>query len=690
MTKEIIYIWIKNYKGVLINTEINFGSEFVFSMEQKEDKLHLCVNKNGSYIDDFFQIEKGNGIQNVTALIGENGTGKSLIVELIRKIITGDGFIGDFIFISRNQIDGKEVFKVRKELDNELTISSKVEFNHEVVGPNRGWKPGKFRVPIGGGYHGIPDTEVVYYSPIVDFSNTDILRNTPKGIDISSNNLIYEELSKNEFSREGDLKPEHFITIPRANNYIRHFNMIYGLTTIEFPDGGVHFDKDNIVIRLIKLKINLGEIFDSENGWNVPISHKSILKEIYSLYKNQRSTIHAKQTKIDREEKDAGVKFHSLEQELFYNEFLIESVKFFVYNLNQSNTHLQKDSKLHSLDIKGKNLIQLINLYFNSQTIFSATSLLGLIEIMGEYRKRIRFADADSEDIPVINIEQDSFISIYSNYLAVVEEFTIKSVGGIFKKPNDFLEFDSGINSSSGEKAYLDLYSRLYFATKILEEEVQSPMSSRDQWPEHIVILIDEGELGFHPQWQREYLHSLLKNIPIIFRRVGEKTGKGTFNIEHSNIQLIITSHSPMFLSDMPVSNVNFLKKEKDESGLISTNLYYGSDSGISQTFGANIHDLLKDKFFLNKGFIGEFAKKWISDFIIFLNFKEDQKEDHSNIAPELNWNRQKSKDFISIIGEPILKMKLAEMYDSKFKEDFEIELLKKRIKDIEEGKSME
>ena len=62
-------------------------------------------------------------------------------------------------------------------------------------------------------------------------------------------------------------------------------------------------------------------------------------------------------------------------------------------------------------------------------------------------------------------------------------------------------------------------------------------------------------------------------------------------------IHVQIVTHSPYVLSDIPKTNVLALRKDdpKPEENL--------------QTFGANIHDLLKNSFFLKDGSIGKFAQ---------------------------------------------------------------------------------
>lgn len=112
------------------------------------------------------------------------------------------------------------------------------------------------------------------------------------------------------------------------------------------------------------------------------------------------------------------------------------------------------------------------------------------------------------------------------------------------------------------------------------------------------------------------------------------------------------------------------------------------------KTFLANIHDIrysilenpahrISEEERNNQR--GDFAKGVISDLIKYLKSQDLNK---SELIPnENNWNKSKAKYVISLVGEPLLKMKLAEMFDSKFKEDYEIELLRARIKDIEDNK---
>ena len=92
----------------------------------------------------------------------------------------------------------------------------------------------------------------------------------------------------------------------------------------------------------------------------------------------------------------------------------------------------------------------------------------------------------------------------------------------------------------------------------------------------------------------------------------------------------------------------------------------------IEQTFGANIHSLLSHGFFMDKGFMGEFAKTKINDVYKYLV--------NNNIKKRFTQNEVKY--IIDLIGEPILKKQLQVFYDEKF----EVDEIDKQIREHEEA----
>jgi energy-coupling factor transporter ATP-binding protein EcfA2 len=174
----------------------------------------------------------------------------------------------------------------------------------------------------------------------------------------------------------------------------------------------------------------------------------------------------------------------------------------------------------------------------------------------------------------------------------------------------------------------------------------------------YVNILFEEIELYFHPEMQRSYIKTILDSIG----RLGLK------NIKSINICFV--THSPFILSDIPQSNILFLKDDGTPMR---------SDEQI-QTFGGNIHELLAHSFFLGNGFIGDFAKNRIQNIIRYL--KPNSSEDS---IIDSHYNKVSVLKEIELIGEPFLRDKLKQYYYEKFDTQKRILELKKQIKFLEQ-----
>lgn len=79
---EFLYIYIKQYKSIS-EIGINLSNEFKFQFD--EDKNELIISKVEHYIPEFF----GANITNLTAIIGENGAGKTTALRYIVEYLSG-------------------------------------------------------------------------------------------------------------------------------------------------------------------------------------------------------------------------------------------------------------------------------------------------------------------------------------------------------------------------------------------------------------------------------------------------------------------------------------------------------------------------------------------------------------------------------------------------------------------------
>jgi len=212
---------------------------------------------------------------------------------------------------------------------------------------------------------------------------------------------------------------------------------------------------------------------------------------------------------------------------------------------------------------------------------------------------------------------------------------------------------------SSGEK------QMIYSVSSILYHlfNLDSVTSQIKKAYRNVNILLEEIELYFHPEMQRNYVRYLRQSIIRL----------GLTRIRKINICFV--THSPFILSDIPHKNVMFLKII--DGNAQQTNLN-------KKTFGANIHDLLADGFFMENGFCGELAMERINETIQFLNINKEIKEvrtawgkDKDNevledslyeLESQVNYDDHLNHlKMIKSIGEAVISRKLLEMYDEVF-----------------------
>ncbi|MCW2261702.1 MULTISPECIES: AAA family ATPase [Sphingobacterium] len=172
-------------------------------------------------------------------------------------------------------------------------------------------------------------------------------------------------------------------------------------------------------------------------------------------------------------------------------------------------------------------------------------------------------------------------------------------------------------------------------------------------------IIFDEVELYFHPEMQKNYVDYFLSYLKLIkFKRI-------------SGLNILFVTHSPFILSDIPAENILFL----------------GSDENIKiRTLGANIHHLLSESFFL-KSFMGDYIRKNINDLISYytlIDYKHDE-----DLRKEL-WTEPTALSFIKSIGEPLIRDRLLDLHKEKFPpaQDDLVKTLMERIKQLENEKN--
>ena len=173
---------------------------------------------------------------------------------------------------------------------------------------------------------------------------------------------------------------------------------------------------------------------------------------------------------------------------------------------------------------------------------------------------------------------------------------------------------------SSGEKQLLNSTSAIIY-------HLQNLTATAITHYKNVNIILEEIELYYHPDYQRKLIWQLLNqidraDIPDI-----------------DSINILFVTHSPFILSDVPKSQVLFL-----EDGMPRNTMQ-------ENTFGSNIHSLLKNGFFLPNLPMGEFAYEKINELFRKLN-EGDLGNDYQELYQQ-----------ILLVGEPYLRSQLLTMY---------------------------
>ena len=222
---------------------------------------------------------------------------------------------------------------------------------------------------------------------------------------------------------------------------------------------------------------------------------------------------------------------------------------------------------------------------------------------------------------------------------------------------------------SSGEYAKFVFLAKMYWFLKGCRDDAEyykkgleiDYFSREDalQEGETALIFIDEGELYYHPEWQRQYLATLLD----MFHKC---------QID-SLLQVVFTTNSPFVISDVLRADVQYLSDRPEELG---------------NTLGQNIHSLLKNNFFMNYT-IGEYSRELINRIIRWMAEEnpdsEEQEVDFTCYFDDIKDEYKAVGLLIQQIGEPVYRKKLEMMLEEKMIRE---SLVERQIRELEKQKA--
>jgi predicted ATPase len=614
---------IKFKKILHINETYVFYNEFDFSNYTDKKRTLILKNEQAPNLYSFTSNLRKEINLNISAIVGQNGSGKSSIVELFyvscynisvinevlydeedQRLLGPSDVVNDVCVELFYQLDDKihMINLVDKKIKNYILIDGIFKINKE-----------KFTL------------DTFFYTIAINYSlhslNSEILGDWVKKI-FHKNDGYQTPIVLNPYRDKGviDINNEEYLVKSRLIS-----NILGRIDSKVKPEDSLRNILDKKVAYRLKVEVNRDKFQYDKSKPIFPLTEKfekTILLIVYKYFLNDGNFI-PEQTLLNRYAKEYILyKLQSIASKYQPYKRLF---RFFSEDLQQADDYIRMLSEENShVTLK---LVQAINfltneLYFTRRESFDLT----VAYLSSQLDKQTKIKNKQ-----LIDILPPAF----------------------FKVDIEFKDMDSFSHLSSGEK------QRVYsIATLIYHINNLGSINAKivnNQYSK-INIIFDELELYFHPELQRNLINDILENIK-----------KVNLN-QISSINILLITHSPFILSDIPDQNILFL-----------------SDTGATdnsrentKTFGGNIHELLGNSFFLNNGFIGEFAKNRIQTIIDKLSIKLNSKS--SIIERNAIWTE------IQIIGEPFLKQKLEEMFYLKYDKELKISQLREEIKRLENG----
>lgn len=581
---ELVYCYISDFNS-LKDTELNFGWKYRFSFDAINSQLTGKIDED--YIEDFFS----KSISNISAIVGQNGSGKSTVIEfLINYIPSGNASANpEAIVIHYDEKLGKVIIYLGPSFFDKIDIQlGTLDFEKVTSLRNQYDYP-----------------EIIYFSN--SFYDRVIESNLGGLLNVSLKNLLFNYDSNN-----------FFITDQKANITEVYYNFRFKeyWRILRLVQSGLDFGIDFRLPQYLLLFINENK---ESYVWNkFSKEHKVVISQIAKYYD------------------DLSIKYINTNDRYIIS---LEKTIVFDYIAHFQDLKILSNINLIDLPLKKRELLNRVLEDYSSNMEITNYFLDRTEKLLVDYSQNTSIVNAW---LDISKIDEREFKE-YAELLRKVMNWDSNFISiGFSYKSNSIDEF------SSGQMAFLSMLGRFYSLS--VGEQRFANLSINT----HATVLIDEGELYLHPAWQKKLINLLINTLSKIFN--------------NAKVQIILTSHSPFVLSDLPKSKVTFLMQSTAKN----------TDSEIlehKQTFASNIHTLLADTFFLDNGFIGDFAKRKIDTVIQDLNSYKSIDQPR----------KEEIRKIILSIGEPIIKRKLLEMYETKFNLDIEqrISAIEKKIEKL-------
>lgn len=628
---EILYLYFfpdKFQSLKLAKQNINFGGSHRFHYDT--DSKHLLVSLNPFFIPDFFKIPVDDEsdfakIVNVTSIIGENGTGKSSLLRLIKNnFAEGQGGIKTPLMVAIKRGNSlifyhSEEIVIGKHNLNDFGISLQTLAVEKIIHKKISGQDVFYEK-----YPSVDslDTHFISFSNIFD---GEIEIEVEGCSDISTNFLIRNDFTKSVeeqyINHEVDQRQIDIHLFGEIERQIAFINRYAHnkLIPFELPEYINISSKREVNYEFGYSKNEKKILFD----YGIGDDFLSLMQKVEGIIKdaNRRDKIisHFIATCLLNFFLELATHYRAIDE---IGSFKLD------FTLVRNSTTVQEVALALLDDLKQQSRRK--EILFGPEHEKWIDGVIKFIEELPKLKIKVEWL-SDNYLLPlrIIGDSKDSFRHFYETYR---NSFRLKP----------YLNF-KWRSLSSGEKALFNIYSRFY---ALSNEEVINELQ------ENLIVLIDEGDVYLHPAWQKKFIYLLLEYLPAVYSKMRNGINR--------KIQVIITTNSPIPASDLPNDNTIFLEKKSSydhDMGYISSTIVKDSLNDQKETFAANIYTLLSDSFFIKSGVIGDFASEKLNRII------KELTSGYEIIAKR----RDEIRKIIQQVGEPVLRHKLFQLYYDRF-----------------------
>lgn len=608
---RLLYLYIQSFRCFRPEhpLEVNFTTDYCFSLADDGDGRRLVCNASDRPLPkNFFGFTgEENAVTEVSAIIGENGAGKSSLASFVQRMRMADAQKNAFLVVYENEHD--------KSWRCQTSMRDIVLPKHgEIIKEGYVWKKSETE-----GVLSIEEIlkgsfDYVYFSPYYSDQQPFDLHDDPSCVNLSTSALL-------------ERRPEYVLNKAIAKDDER--NLLLRSYSVEQKIWELRF-----AAKYVKWEASVKELIDIHSPRIVLLRPYADMEDVsISILRRESGENGPTDTSVEAVKiaNNALGLIKALDN--LCNDVFFGSLRAFVANYFRN---LASSMRLpgYSEDVFGDQLITKLITVVIEEDVSRIDKSFRVVKAL-EGIKSLSSPLLDSRGREALHRffkkVRDFCVPYWPNVLPANIPFEMEKFDNRQKELFDFIEdhfLSSPINPyveitfnppmSSGEASFLSMFARLY-----------QYFSTRELCTKDVLLFLDEAETTLHPEWQQRLVLSVILFLNKV--AIGCK------------VHVIFATHSPMLLSDIPIGNAIFLRRafenETEREGVYAQQIFTADPSSdYTNSFGAHVVDLLGNSFFLSKGTIGCFARRKIQEAIDGKLSKED------------------SKLVAQMIGDPILR----------------------------------